>query len=88
MTTKTEKKRIEIENFLTSRGYVEDRHGHYKKTFKDSQLWRYKMGKTSLRREHQIKDANNKNMWVKHQAAYYKNCEITADNKIKFLKTM
>ena len=46
MITKAEKKRIEIANFLISRGYVEDRHGHYKKSFKDGQLWRFIMGKT------------------------------------------
>ena len=66
-------KKEELEDYLIKKGYKKDRWGHYHKGD-----IRYKMQKTNVRIERKSSLG-----WFKLYSYYYKNIEISENNKIR-----
>lgn len=73
-------KKEELEAFLTRKGFKKDRYGNYKKPDDPDKRW--KMQATSVRFETKLSHG-----WQKIYGDYYKNLEITKENKIRKIKT-
>lgn len=69
-------KKEELERFLSRKGYKKDRWAHYHKGD-----IRYKMQKISVRVENKMSFG-----WVKRFTEYYKNLEISENDKLRTKK--
>ena len=76
--------RIELENWLSGRGYIRDQFGHYHKTLNGID-YRFKMQDNSVRYERQARIIDH-NEWLRIKSGYYKNLSITEDGKLAGIK--
>ncbi len=76
--------RQDLENWLSSRGYIKDQFGHYHKTLNGKE-YRFKMQDNSARYELQARIVDH-NEWLQIKSGYYKNLSITPEGKLAGLK--
>ena len=67
---KTDKRKMEIKNIMTSKGWELDRWGHLKKTNENDRIYRIKMCARVMRLEKKIK-VGFKNEWMRIISVYY-----------------
>ncbi len=75
----------ELENWLISKGYSQDKFGHYQRTNIDGSIVRFKMQANSARYEKQARIVDH-NEWLRLALGYYKNLSITPEGKLAGMK--
>ena len=72
-------KKTELEEYYTRKGLKKDSYGNFKTA---SGMTRYKMQKTSVRKERKVIHSSGGSSWIKIWGHYYKNLYITSEDKI------
>jgi hypothetical protein len=75
----------ELKTWLISRGYTEDKFGHYQKDVGE-QTYRYKIQDISVRREVQCANSDGSHYWIRLSSGYLKHLSINDKNQIAGLK--
>lgn len=85
MTKKVMQTIDEIKSVLIANGYKQDNFGHFKKTSKNGDVYRYKFQATSLRKESQVIYSDGHKGWVRLMGNYYSKL-LVENNKIVGLR--
>jgi len=78
--------RAEFIAWAKSRGWKEDKFGHFQKVRSDGKHLRFKLSSVAVRYESQVTHSDNSHEWVRVQSGYLKDLHVTPDNRLAGLK--